>query len=93
MARFIDSYPEYTKMQDNVSKHVTLVTEMSKLVEARKLMLVSQTEQGLACNGSQGAGSQGAAYEVVNTIGECFISSLSHRKIHVASIKITENIC
>ena len=49
------------KMQGNVSKHVTLVTEMSKLVEARKLMLVSQTEQDLACNGGQGA-----AYEVVN---------------------------
>ncbi|XP_022565569.1 vacuolar protein sorting-associated protein 45 homolog isoform X4 [Brassica napus] len=51
MARFVDSYPEYKKMQGNVSKHVTLVTEMSKLVEARKLMLVSQTEQDLACNG------------------------------------------
>ncbi|KAG2255071.1 hypothetical protein Bca52824_074365 [Brassica carinata] len=51
MARFVDSYPEHKKMQGNVSKHVTLVTEMSKLVEARKLMLVSQTEQDLACNG------------------------------------------
>ena len=60
MARFVDNYPEYKKMQGNVSKHVTLVTEMSKLVEARKLMLVSQTEQDLACNGGQGA-----AYEVV----------------------------
>nr|VDD62824.1 unnamed protein product [Brassica oleracea] len=39
MARFVDNYPEYKKMQGNVSKHVTLVTEMSKLVEARKLML------------------------------------------------------
>lgn len=60
MARFVDNYPEYRKMQGNVSKHVTLVTEMSKLVEARKLMTVSQTEQDLACNGGQGA-----AYEVV----------------------------
>ncbi|KAL0806254.1 hypothetical protein Bca101_098746 [Brassica carinata] len=51
------------KMQGNVSKHVTLVTEMSKLVEARKLMLVSQTEQDLACNGGQGA-----AYEAVTDL-------------------------
>ncbi|WMV26639.1 hypothetical protein MTR67_020024 [Solanum verrucosum] len=55
MAKFVDNYPEYRKMQGNVSKHVTLVTEMSKIVEERKLMLVSQTEQELACNGGQGA--------------------------------------
>ncbi|XP_004290560.1 PREDICTED: vacuolar protein sorting-associated protein 45 homolog [Fragaria vesca subsp. vesca] len=53
MAKFVDSYPEYRKMHGNVSKHVSLVTEMSKLVEERKLMLVSQTEQELACNGGQ----------------------------------------
>ncbi|WZZ67176.1 hypothetical protein YC2023_078546 [Brassica napus] len=50
-------------MQGNVSKHVTLITEMSKLLEARKLMLVSQTEQDLACNGGQGA-----AYEAVTDL-------------------------
>lgn len=60
MAKFVDNYPEYRKMHGNVSKHVTLVTEMSKIVEERKLMLVSQTEQELACNGGQGA-----AFEVV----------------------------
>ncbi|KAH0874544.1 LOW QUALITY PROTEIN: hypothetical protein HID58_071906 [Brassica napus] len=63
MARFVDNYPEYKKMQGNVSKHVTLITEMSKLLEARKLMLVSQTEQDLACNGGQGA-----AYEAVTDL-------------------------
>lgn len=60
MAKFVDNYPEYRKMHGNVSKHVTLVTEMSKLVEERKLMLVSQTEQELACNGGQVA-----AFEVI----------------------------
>lgn len=55
MAKFVDNYPEYRKMHGNVSKHVTLVTEMSRIVEERKLMLVSQTEQELACNGGQGA--------------------------------------
>lgn len=53
MAKFVDNYPEYRKMHGNVSKHVTLVTEMSKIVEERKLMLVSETEQELACNGGQ----------------------------------------
>lgn len=71
MARFVDNYPEYKKMQGNVSKHVTLVTEMSKLVEARKLMMVSQTEQDLACNGGQGA-----AYEVGNICDEYLLVPL-----------------
>lgn len=60
MAKFVDNYPEYRKMHGNVSKHVTLVTEMSKMVEERKLMLVSETEQELACNGGQVA-----AFEVL----------------------------
>ncbi|CAK9145734.1 unnamed protein product [Ilex paraguariensis] len=63
MAKFVDNYPEYRKMHGNVSKHVTLVTEMSKIVEQRKLMLVSQTEQELACNGGQGA-----AFEAVTNL-------------------------
>lgn len=63
MAKFVDSYPEYRKMQGNVSKHVTLVTEMSKIVDERKLMLVSQTEQELACNGGQAA-----AFEAVTNL-------------------------
>ncbi|CAI0395983.1 unnamed protein product [Linum tenue] len=63
MAKFVENYPEYRKMHGNVSKHVTLVTEMSKLVEERKLMLVSQTEQELACNGGQVA-----AFEAVTNL-------------------------
>lgn len=63
MAKFVDNYPEYRKQHGNVSKHVTLVTEMSKIVEERKLMLVSQTEQELACNGGQGA-----AFEAVTSL-------------------------
>ncbi|XP_042494685.1 vacuolar protein sorting-associated protein 45 homolog [Macadamia integrifolia] len=63
MAKFVDNYPEYRKMQGNVSKHVTMVTEMSKIVEERKLMLVSQTEQELACNGGQVA-----AFEAVTNL-------------------------
>ncbi|XP_057449525.1 vacuolar protein sorting-associated protein 45 homolog [Lotus japonicus] len=63
MAKFVDNYPEYRKMHGNVTKHVTLVTEMSKIVEERKLMQVSQTEQELACNGGQGA-----AFEAVTNL-------------------------
>lgn len=63
MAKFVDSYPEYRKMHGNVSKHVTLVTEMSKIVGERRLMLVSEREQDLACNGGQVA-----AFEAVTNL-------------------------
>ncbi|GAB2263890.1 hypothetical protein Droror1_Dr00026024 [Drosera rotundifolia] len=63
MAKFVDNYPEYRKMHGNISKHVTLVAEMSKIVEERKLMLISETEQELACNGGQGA-----AFEAVTNL-------------------------
>lgn len=76
MAKFVDNYPEYRKMQGNVSKHVTLVTEMSKIVEERKLMLVSQTEQELACNGGQGA-----AFEVVEQWAFRYLF-FSHFSVH-----------
>uniref|UniRef100_A0A6M2ENI5 Vacuolar protein sorting-associated protein 45 homolog n=1 Tax=Populus davidiana TaxID=266767 RepID=A0A6M2ENI5_9ROSI len=63
MAKFVDSYPEYRKMHGNVSKHVTLVTEMSKIVGERRLMLISEREQDLACNGGQVA-----AFEAVTNL-------------------------
>ncbi|KAG9445438.1 hypothetical protein H6P81_016778 [Aristolochia fimbriata] len=63
MAKFVENYPEYRKELAKVSKHVTMVTELSKIVEERKLMLVSQTEQELACNGGQVA-----AFEAVTKL-------------------------
>jgi vacuolar protein sorting-associated protein 45 len=64
MAKFVDNYPEYKKMHGNVSKHVTMVTEMSRIVDERKLMSLSHTEQDLACNAGQVA-----AFEVVSVSG------------------------
>jgi len=55
MAKFVSNYPEYRKTHGNVTKHVALVSEMSRIVEERKLMLVSQTEQELACTSGQAA--------------------------------------
>ena len=60
MAKFVDHYPEYRKMHGNVSKHVTMVTEMSRIVDERRLMAVSQIEQDLACNNV----GQAAAFDV-----------------------------
>ncbi|GAA5912633.1 Vps45p [Sporobolomyces salmoneus] len=52
MKRFIDEYPEFRKLGSNVSKHVALVGELSRLVEKRKLLEISELEQSLAANES-----------------------------------------
>lgn len=77
MAKFVDNYPEYRKMQGNVSKHVTMVTEMSKIVEERKLMLVSQTEQELACNGGQVSAFEVIYYHLVFHICFCWLAYIN----------------
>ncbi|KAL4202634.1 hypothetical protein AMTRI_Chr02g264620 [Amborella trichopoda] len=77
MAKFVDNYPEYRKMHGNVSKHVTMVTEMSKIVEERRLMLVSQTEQDLACNSGQVA-----AFEaVMNLLNNDSVSDVDRLRL------------
>lgn len=50
MKRFIEEYPEFRKLSGNVSKHVTLVGELSRKVGAENLLEVSEVEQCLACN-------------------------------------------
>lgn len=55
MKRFIEDYPEFRKLSGNVSKHVTLVGELSRRVGAENLLEVSELEQSLACNDSHAA--------------------------------------
>lgn len=57
MKRFIEEYPEFRKLGGNVSKHVALVGELSRLVSRDKLLEVGEIEQGLAT-------SSGADYKV-----------------------------
>lgn len=48
MKRFIEEYPEFRKLGGNVSKHVALVGELSRLVAKKKLLETGEVEQGLA---------------------------------------------
>ena len=50
MKRFIEEYPEFRKLSGNVSKHVALVSELSRRVGVDNLLEVSELEQSLACN-------------------------------------------
>ena len=49
MQAFVESYPEFRKLSGDVTKHVTLLGEINRLVDALSLMEVSQVEQELAC--------------------------------------------
>lgn len=51
MKAFVENYPQFKKLSGTVSKHVTLVGELSRLVSAHNLMELSETEQQLACQG------------------------------------------
>ncbi|KAJ2373081.1 vacuolar protein sorting-associated protein 45 [Coemansia sp. RSA 2607] len=50
MKRFVETYPEFRKLSGNVTKHVTLVGELSRIVGQNHLLEVSELEQSLACN-------------------------------------------
>jgi vacuolar protein sorting-associated protein 45 len=54
MKRFVEEYPEFRKLAGNVSKHVTLVSELSRRVEKDNLLELSELEQSLVCNDSHG---------------------------------------
>lgn len=49
MKRFIEDFPEFRKLSSNVTKHVTLVGELSRRVGEDSLLDVSELEQSLAC--------------------------------------------
>ncbi|XP_077403878.1 vacuolar protein sorting-associated protein 45 [Vanacampus margaritifer] len=58
MKAFVDNYPQFKKMSGAVSKHVTVVGELSRLVAERQLMEVSEVEQELACQNDHSSAQQ-----------------------------------
>lgn len=55
MKRFVEDYPEFRKLSGNVSKHVTLISELSRRVTSDCLLDVSELEQSLVCNENHSA--------------------------------------
>lgn len=51
MKSFIETYPQFKKMSGTVSKHVTLIDEISRLVNSYSLLEVSEAEQELISTG------------------------------------------
>ncbi|KAI9359290.1 Sec1-like protein [Zopfochytrium polystomum] len=48
MKKFMEDYPEFRKLSGNVTKHVTLVGELSRRVDKEGLLAASELEQSLA---------------------------------------------
>ncbi|XP_025154399.1 vacuolar protein sorting-associated protein 45 isoform X1 [Harpegnathos saltator] len=49
MKHFVETYPLFKKLSGTVSKHVTVVGELSSVVEKHNLLEVSELEQELSC--------------------------------------------
>src|SRR5947199_117295 len=66
MKRFVEEYPEFRKLSGNVSKHVALVSELSRLVEKEKLLEVSELVQSLACHEQHASDLKVNGFYIVN---------------------------
>nr|SVE84169.1 EOG090X03QA [Daphnia pulex] len=49
MKAFVENYPQFKKMSGAVTKHVTLVGELSRVVTQHNLLEISEAEQELSC--------------------------------------------
>eukprot|EP01132_Coremiostelium_polycephalum_P000849 gene849-1058_t len=50
MKKFIENYPSFQKFSTTVSKHVSLMDELSNIVSTENLMDLSEIQQELSCN-------------------------------------------
>lgn len=46
----MENYPEFRSRSGQVSKHVTLLSELNRMIDKRRLMTASMHEQELACS-------------------------------------------
>ena len=53
MQRFMETYPEFKKYSGNVNKHVNIMSELSRKIEKRRLLTVSEVEQDIAIKSSK----------------------------------------
>mmetsp|Transcript_22241 Transcript_22241/g.37173 ORF Transcript_22241/g.37173 Transcript_22241/m.37173 type:complete len:579 (-) Transcript_22241:477-2213(-) len=49
MQKFVENYPEFRSKSGHVSKHVTVLSELNRIIDHRRLMTASAHEQELAC--------------------------------------------
>ncbi|KAL4258959.1 STXBP/unc-18/SEC1 family protein [Pleurotus pulmonarius] len=97
MKRFIEEYPEFKKLGGNVSKHVALVGELSRLVGRDKLLEVGEIEQGLATSAGADLKEVQAvirdnAVPAWNKLRLVILYALRYQKTHTANIASLINL-
>ncbi|KAF9499001.1 vacuolar protein sorting-associated protein 45 [Pleurotus eryngii] len=97
MKRFIEEYPEFKKLGGNVSKHVALVGELSRLVGRDKLLEVGEIEQGLATSAGADLKEVQAvirdnAVPVWNKLRLVILYALRYQKTHTTNIASLINL-
>eukprot|EP01033_Poteriospumella_lacustris_P009623 gene9623-6887_t len=50
MQNFLERYPDFRSKSINITKHVTVISELSRLVDVCKLLDISELEQEIACS-------------------------------------------
>lgn len=73
MKGFLDNYPQFREMSGKVSKHVSVLAELQRIVSANDLMTCSELEQELACkdNHAEIAGKLREIFEKPNLAAAC----------------------
>lgn len=66
MKDFIENYPQFRKLSGTVSKHVAVVSELSRVVSDHKMMTVSEAEQDIV-TGSDRAGALKSVETLLST--------------------------
>lgn len=69
MQRFVESYPELKAQGSVVSKHVTLLSEITAAVEKKHIFELSEVEQNVACSADSATDHFSAVVEVLRTPG------------------------
>ena len=64
MQNFLERYPEFRSRSINVSKHVAVIGELSRLIDVCQLLDVSEVEQEISCSNDH----NGHKEEVLNRI-------------------------
>lgn len=67
MKQFVESYPQFKKLSGDVAKHVTVMGELSRLVNKHHLLDVSEVEQEIATENEHSAHLQSVRKLLDNT--------------------------
>ena len=88
----MENYPQFKKMSGTVSKHVTIVGELSRMVTERSLLDVSEVEQDLACQSDHSSALQVAACLERREYSRALMSATAPNLLHADFTYATRSV-